>query len=366
MCKIKICYLISSLCNEGPVNVIYNILQFINFARFDVSIVTLNPEKTSTRIQEFRKLPIRLEQLSATKKISLFSQYVKLTKVLKDIKPDIIHGHCSGPLYLMNFLPYKTVYTIHIYPGVQNIALSGWFKGNIIIRLDNYFTKKCDAPICCSESIAEKYLREKGLKYLAIPNGTSYKVWHFSEGQKQILRKQLGLENNKKYFIFVGRFSKEKHPEILVKAFAKRHDVGLIMLGIGPLWESLFKIKTGNIIMPGFTTKVADYLRASDYYISSSDIEGLANTILESMSVGLPMLLSNIPSHQEIVRNIPKDTIVSYFMDNHSEIDIIRKVDAVLKIDTDNARNVIQNIFKKYYTAEIMTNKYEEVYDRLI
>ena len=58
------------------------------------------------------------------------------------------------------------------------------------------------------------------------------------------------------------------------------------MLGEGPLWEDL-KEGDDRILLPGFKTNVYDYLIASDYYISASDVEGLANTLLESMTVGI-------------------------------------------------------------------------------
>ena len=42
--KIKVCYVISSLSNQGPPNVLYNIIQYMNFKKFDVSIITMVPE----------------------------------------------------------------------------------------------------------------------------------------------------------------------------------------------------------------------------------------------------------------------------------------------------------------------------------
>ena len=80
------------------------------------------------------------------------------------------------------------------------------------------------------------------------------------------------------------------------------------MLGEGPLWEDLKKEGDDRILLPGFKTNVYDYLIASDYYISASDVEGLANTLLESMTVGLPMLLSDIPSHQEVLSKMSVTT----------------------------------------------------------
>lgn len=54
--KKRICYLVSSLCNEGPVNVMYNIIKNIDFLKFEVSIITFVPEKETTRMHDFSKL----------------------------------------------------------------------------------------------------------------------------------------------------------------------------------------------------------------------------------------------------------------------------------------------------------------------
>ena len=50
----KVCFLVSSLCNEGPVNVMYNIIQYMDFSKFKVSIITFIPEKKTTRIKDFQ------------------------------------------------------------------------------------------------------------------------------------------------------------------------------------------------------------------------------------------------------------------------------------------------------------------------
>ena len=117
--------------------------------------------------------------------------------------------------------------------------------------------------------------------------------------------------------------------------------------------------------MPGFTTKVSCYLKASDYYISTSDIEGLANTLLESMSVGLPFVLSDIPSHKEVCDKFETLEKVGYLTNHHKTDEILKSIDKVLKIDCDVARENIQVVFESHYTSEIMTRKYELVYKTL-
>ena len=369
MKKIKLCYLISSLCNEGPVNVVYNIISYIDYEKFDVSIITFIPEKENSRLEEFAKFPIKIYQLSPSKAIGMKTIYGLLKKKLSEITPDELHAHCPRSLYLMPFLPkkYKKIYTIHIYPGEQQIQLYGKVKGKIVIGLNHLFTKMCDLPIGCAESVGEQYKLNKGWDIMSIPNGASLPVWNFSQQEKESLRAEFGLKKDVKYFIFIGRFSKEKNPDVIFEAFRtiQRKDVGLIMLGKGIMWEDMKKQCPDNIIMPGFITRVYDYIKAADYYISASDVEGLANTILESMSVGMPMLLSDIPSHREVLQNI-KNEHVGYIIDNKNPDDIKEKIDGILSLDKKHVSEILQHLYEQKYTAEVMSKKYQEAYINLM
>ncbi|MBB4037354.1 glycosyltransferase involved in cell wall biosynthesis [Dysgonomonas hofstadii] len=369
MNRIKICYLVSSLSNEGPVNVMYNIIKYINLEKFDVSIITLIPEKENSRFKEFKKLPVVIHQLSADFKLNLLKLFYLLKDKVSEVNPDILHSHCPRSLYLMKFLSseYKKTYTIHIYPGQQQIVLYGKLLGNIVIRLNNFFTKRIDLPIGCAESVSELYKINQGWNITNIPNGTDLPLWKKDLEYRQVLRKELGLKQDIKYFIFIGRFSKEKNPDILFNVFKHylRSDIGLIMLGNGPMWDNLKNEECDNIIMPGFTTRVYDYLKVADYYISTSDTEGLANTLLESMTVGLPMLLSDIPSHHEILRNFEHNE-VGMIIDQHNVESIKKGIDFIGELDHDKVCQSVQHLFLEKYTAKRMSEQYQYEYSKVL
>lgn len=364
-----ICFLVSSLCNEGPVNVMYNIVQNIDYSLFNVSIITFIPEKKNSRFREFEALPIKIHQLAEKESLSPFKLYQALKKKVIEINPDALHAHCPRSLYLMGFLPakYKRVYTIHNYPGYLQYILYGKIKGQIVIELNHLFTKICHLPIACSESISTEYKEKKNWNIKAIPNGASLPIWTKNETEKEMLRTEFGLRNNVKYFIFIGRFSKEKNVDVIVDAFnsLNRKDIGLVMLGNGPMWEEQNKRKGKNIILPGFTTRVYDYLKATDYYISASEVEGMPNTILENMSVGNPMLLSDIPSHQEILGNFKND-VVGLKIDNHSPDDIVAKINEIVKLNSNEIALAIHKVFEQKYTAQVMSQAYQNAYINLI
>ncbi len=353
------------MCNEGPVNVIYNIIKYINSDLFNISIITFIPEKENSRLDEFKEFPIQIYQLNPFEQVGLMTIYKQLKLKLLNIAPDELHAHCPRSLYLMSFLPknYRKLYTIHIYPGKQQLMLYGYIKGRLVIMLNHFFTRLCDKPIGCSESVGWQYKKNKGWNFECVPNGCSLPMWRYDKEEKSKLRREFGLKSNMKYFIFIGRFSKEKNPDILVKAFRriKRTDVGVILLGNGLMWNDLKKNASENIIMPGFSARVYDYLKAADYYISASDVEGLANTILESMSVGLPMLLSDIPSHREVLAGL-NGKQVGYNINQHDVSDICHKVNDILNLETEEIRENIHCLYEKKYTARIMSQHYQKIY----
>ena len=363
----KVCFLVSSLCNEGPVNVMYNIIQYMDFSKFKVSIITFIPEKKTTRIKDFQKYPLSIHQLAPETPLNPFALFTALKQEVKLINPDMLHAHCPRSLYLMCFLPrkYKRIYTIHIYPGLQQQILYGKFKGDIVNQLNHFFTRKVDLPIGCSESVGKLYKENKGWDISCIPNGSSLPIWNCDPIYRQKLRKDLGLKDDIRYFIFIGRFSGEKNPELLIRAFKQigAKQVGLIMLGEGPLWEDLKKEGDDRILLPGFKTNVYDYLIASDYYISASDVEGLANTLLESMTVGLPMLLSDIPSHQEVLSKMSVTT--GYIFNNKDSNSLFDKIEKVRLLDRTEGAREVQDIFQKHYTAKKMSLSYQNAYTSL-
>lgn len=256
--------------------------------------------------------------------------------------------------------------TVHIYPGIQQKVMYGKLKGQVVIWLSNFFTKKMDEPIACSESVAQSYWDEQHFRMKAIPNGCSLPLWHTDYNQKESLRKQFGLKKNVKYFIFIGRFSNEKHPEMIIRAFEQMNNpnLGVILLGNGDLYDDLKKHESENILLPGFKSNVYDYLIACDYYISASDVEGLANTLLESMTVGLPCVLSDIPSHKEVINKTVQP--MGYTFDNTNMESLLNAIRNVLKLNVESTAKSIREVFEHNYTAKHMSKQYQEEYFKIM
>lgn len=363
---IKICYVISSLC-EGPTNVLYNIIKYLDFSKFQVSVVTMVKEKPTTRIDDFMALPIKIYQVSGERDLPKVELMLKTRRLVMSLNPDIVHAHCPRSRMLLPMLPSRfiKIETIHNYPDLP-IVLYGKIKGRIVKFISLAIEKRLNLCIGCSESIAKDFKRRGMNNVIAIPNGCDLPVWHYNGNEKVALRKKFGLYGNLSYFIFIGRFSEEKRPELVVKAFQKLNDkpYGVIMLGNGRMYDTLKKYETDKILMPGFKTNVYDYMKAADFYLSASDTEGMPNSLLESMTVGLPSVLSDIPAHEEVLSK--SDTKMGVLYNNHSTDNLISAINKVITFDREKTSEEIRKVFNEYYTAQLMSKKYQAMYNELI
>lgn len=365
MKKIKVCYAISSLC-EGPTYVLYNIVRYMDFDKFEVDIITMTPEKDTTLIDDFRALPLRIHQLTKDKPLSPWTMGIALRKTVKEVDPDIVHVHCPRSRLLSPVIPkkYKKVETVHNYPDLPKV-LYGKAKGTIVKYLSTLMTSRMDLVIPCSESIGKKY-DEMGIMNTPIPNGTSMSTWEYNITEKKALRKELDLDDSKAWFLFVGRFSEEKNPDVVINAFETlgNDNYGLVMLGNGRMWDKLKSHESESVRMPGFTHHVQPYMKAVDYFISASDSEGMPNTVLEALATGLPLLLSDIAPHEEILNKSASEIGVLY---NQKDVNnLCNGIKKILNLNPKEVSPIDHAVLNKFYTAKMMSEKYQDQYNRLM
>ncbi len=111
-------------------------------------------------------------------------------------------------------------------------------------------------------------------------------------------------DNHKKEIIAAGRLSGQKNFKMLINAFAsfsrKFPDYTLTICGDGNLKEELLNQASSlgvadKIAFPGHVTDIHDRMTKAGIYVSSSDFEGLSNSMLEAMAIGIPVVCTDCP-----------------------------------------------------------------------
>ena len=117
-----------------------------------------------------------------------------------------------------------------------------------------------------------------------------------------------------------------------------------------------------NVIFRGKVDNVFEYLQASDVYVSTSKSEGLPNGVLEAMAIGLPLLLSNIPQHIEVLE-AGCNCGYSYQLGNTDDLsNLFSRMlnEDLLKMGECSYQCVINN-----FSAEIMSERYQSLFKLL-
>ncbi|WP_083487804.1 glycosyltransferase family 4 protein [Pseudoxanthomonas dokdonensis] len=113
-------------------------------------------------------------------------------------------------------------------------------------------------------------------------------------------------------FVFIGRLEPEKDLMMLMEAFAEtaraHPDAQLLLVGSGsldgPLRERAraFGIEA-QVVFAGHRDDIEAMLAQANVGVLCSRIEGLSNTLLESMAAGLPMVASRISGNEDFIRD---------------------------------------------------------------
>jgi len=234
-------------------------------------------------------------------------------------KYDIIHYHGVGPS-LLSWIPRifspktKVVTTFH---SIDRYHQKWNFFAKLFLRLgERTACTFAHQTISVSESIKQYCLNEFNTETIYIPNGVN-------EINKQIGSeniKQFSLEKNN-YFVMVSRLIPHKGAHFLIEAFHKLKaqypnddkikKIKLAIVGGSAYTDDYVKklhIQASNvneIIFTDFQSgKILEELYANSLALVHPSLnEGLPITVLQAMSYSIPVLVSTIPEHLEVVKN---------------------------------------------------------------
>lgn len=363
--KKKILYVVSNLKKCGPINVLYNLIKYIDKDIYDVYVVSLSPQGENSREKEFKYLNCKIYNLNLNKLNSIFYGLSKIKQIVRENKIDIIHSHGLRPDIINSKIKgCKTISTLHNYPYYDYKMGYGKIIGYLAATYHVKILKNINMICGCSKSLKD-LIMSKGIKIDYVQNGVDDSVFEEpTKEEKKDLRKKMNLPIDDKIFIVVGDLSMRKNPSLIIDCFKLRNNKNekLVFIGNGELYEQSIKQskENANIIFKGRVTNVDQYLKASDYYISSSLAEGLPNSILEAMSTGIPCILSNIPPHEEISNN------KNQLFNPKDKYELSKTIDYVIKKDYQCLRKEARLTIENTLSANKMAYNYGLKYETLL
>jgi len=342
---------------------------------FSPALITLWPEdENATLIEDYRQLDIPIYCCGMSKKESVFKGRSAVEKILREFKPDIVQG-VGIPPYRMalgykSAIPFVTLrnYCSEDYPD-QYGKLIGPPLAFVDMQLICKQMRRGLPFVTCSESLTKMYRQHQNLEIPFIRNGVDVSKYRKRDlSAVSSIRRKLDLPEDKTIFVYTGRLIDRKNQREAAEAFMKmkrRSDAVLLLLGDGTDMAGLQRDfgSHDNILLRGAVNNVEEYLHASDIYLATSKSEGLPNGVLEAMACGLPVLLSDIPQHMEVI------SAGSGFGDSYhlgSVDELSEKMDAVMEKDLASMGDISHRTVTENFTAEIMSSKYQDLYRKLV
>lgn len=245
---------------------------------------------------------------------------------LNELDIDLIHAHTPMVMGFAGMMGAKLsnvplVGSFHTMITNKPVIESYYPKNRHIKRLAagamtkyiKFFYKTCDQVIAPTATVGS-FLRKSGVHNVSIvPNSIDTDIFN-PRANGAGVRRRLGIRPDAKVILYLGRLSKEKKVETLLKAAAKLikkyDDVQLVIGGTGPAEHHYMEIarRLGINHRTKFIGFVSESMLPQLY--ASADVVCLPSTfetqgivMIEAMAVGTPVVGADFLAIKEMIHN---------------------------------------------------------------
>ncbi len=245
---------------------------------------------------------------------------------LRELSVDVVHAQTP---FMMGFAAiisarigkYPMVSTFHTlinnkhvvdayYPKNENIKR---FTKKYLWLYTRVFYRKSTMTIAPTPTV-ERMLRRYGIRNISVvPNSVDVKRFNPRVSGK-LVRERLGLRSDEDMVLYVGRVSKEKRIDIMLKACSKlvkrRRRARFVICGSGPMIEHYKRMARSlgiqkHVDFLGFVDSKAlpHIYAAADVLCLPSTFETQGIVSIEAMASGKPVVGANYLALKELIKN---------------------------------------------------------------
>lgn len=287
---------------------------------------------------------------------------------------ELLHSHGFKFNVLLGIYPERfrripMIATLHGYLHAPRFS-----KLWVYETLDRFAIRRMRGVVLVGETMKKELPASlSGNHAVVIPNGLN--ISELQEASLVSLDEPFKtfFDNHKVVILGVGRLSREKGFDRLISAFCEFRKQfpgsGLVILGEGGLRQH-FEALIGeldvkeDVLMPGYCSTVPALLRHSKVLAMPSLTEGLPITLLEAMSLRIPVVASAVG---EIPR-VLSDGQCGELLSDVESATISRAMERSVT-DEGHAGQKVDQAYEtvtKNYSSEAMADRYLEFYKRVV
>ncbi len=308
-----------------------------------------------------------------------WSSYRQFLRLLRDIKPDVVHTHSSKAGIIGRAAAAKlgipVVHTIH---GASFHRGQSRLQKRVYLALEKWAARRTDRFISVCDAMTDQYVaagiapREK---FVTIYSGMEVELFLQPPRPPSEVRQELGIGPEHVVIGKVARLFHLKGHEYVIRAapavVAGNPNVRFLFVGDGILREQ-FEVEIGRaglsehfvftgLVPPG---QVPSFVAAMDVVVHTSQWEGLARVLPQALIAGKPVVSYDVDGAREVV--VPGET--GYLLPPDS-VDELAAALLELSQDAELRRRLGQTGRERFtdpFRHETMTRRIRELYQTLL
>ena len=234
-------------------------------------------------------------------------------KIIRELHPDILHTVWIPAAGLIGAL--SRFHPVLLMPLASDVLILP-HKSCLWRWLTRFVLRRADMITCDSEVVRQAIVEQSNFpedKIVVFPRGVDLRLFHPDPKLREKTREMLGWQKDKIIIMtrsFAPVYGIEYFLRSLPKVLEEVPNAKALLIGTGPLEMSFRTIvkELGVDSAVRFQGMVANkelpaYLNAADLYVSSSLSDGTSVSLLEAMACGLPVVVTDVPSILEWVKD---------------------------------------------------------------
>lgn len=285
----------------------------------NVNCISLNVNRSKSRI--------------GRNTVQMFYLIKKIKEIIDDFNPDCILSFLDASGYFLlwtnRFFWRKRSIKMIISERADPYTHSG-----LSSFIKHKWMKYADVIVFQTEGARKYYPKIIQKKGVVIPNPV------VSEKKYE----PVVYKDRKDQIVTAGRlFIEQKRQDLLLDAFEivsqKHPEVNLVIYGDGEDLENirdLIKIKKlNNVYLPGSVQNVKELIRDNKVFVLTSDYEGIPNSLIEAMEVGMPCVATDCSPGG--AKTLIQDGINGFVVPRNNPEEIARKI--ILLLENESLSN---------------------------
>lgn len=372
----KIVFLITSLEYGGAQTQLIPLA--FELKKLGWAILVVSMRTPEAFIEDLNQADISVASLDMPKGIPDPRAILKLARILRNFKPQILNSHMFHANLLARItrllvkvpVLISTAHNVNEKSSAQDqLDKASWFEiaYRLTDPLSNLTTTICQAGV-------DRYVHVKAVpqdKILFIPNSVDTRRFYPDRSVRQGVRNSLGIENQF-CWLAIGRLELQKDYPTMLSAFSilvnQYPDTQLLICGTGSLQNDIEELVYSlqlerNVKLLGVRKDIPQLMNAVDGYVMSSAWEGMPIVLLEASATGLPIVSTDVGGNPEVVIHGQNGFLVQ----PHDDRALASQMVKLMALTPTQYKNMSQsgvNLILNNHQLNKLSNQWNDLYEK--